>query len=275
MTSVIDAHHHLWDPAVRTYPWMVDELARPFTLEDLRRVTASAGVDRTVLVQTVSDLAETREFLATAAASQGLVAGVVGWVEPTGDVAGQVAELRDGPGGDLLVGVRHQVEDEADPDWFARPGVVDGARSAAGAGLVTDLLVRFDQLASATRLVDAVPDGRFVLDHGAKPPMGTEDHGVWEAGVRELARRPQVVGKLSGLFTLDHQELLPVAVAHLVDVFGPDRLVFGTDWPVSTLAHEYADVVARTRELLSGFSSSERDAVLAGNAVSTYQLQPL
>lgn len=275
MTSVIDAHHHLWDPAVRTYPWMVDELARPFTLEDLRRVTASAGVERTVLVQTVSDLAETREFLATAAASQGLVAGVVGWVEPTGDVAGQVAELRDGPGGDLLVGVRHQVEDEADPDWFARPGVVDGARSAAGAGLVTDLLVRSDQLASATRLVDAVPEGRFVLDHGAKPPMGTAGYAGWEAGTRELARRPQVVCKLSGLFTLDHQELLPVALAHLVDVFGPGRLVFGTDWPVSTLADDHAGVVARTLGLLDGFSTSERDAVLAGNAVSTYQLQPL
>ncbi len=111
-----------------------------------------------------------------------------------------------------------------------------------------------------------------MLDHGAKPPVGTDGFEPWRAGTAELARRENVVCKLSGLFTLDHQELLGPAVDHLFTVFGPDRLVFGTDWPVSTLALDYPAVVARTRALLDAFSEDERSAVLAGNAVRTYRL---
>ncbi|WP_380174293.1 amidohydrolase family protein [Kineococcus sp. DHX-1] len=264
---IVDAHHHLWDPSRREYPWMPPALAAPFTTDDLRQETALAGVDRTVLVQTVSSAAETAEFCATAAASEGLIAGVVGWVDHTRDVPTQLVGLAHA---EFLRGVRHQVEDEPDPDWLRRPDVVAAVRSARG--LVVDLLVRFDQLPAAVALLDAVPDGEFVLDHGAKPPVGTDGFEPWRAGTAELARRENVVCKLSGLFTLDHQELLGPAVDHLFTVFGPDRLVFGTDWPVSTLALDYPAVVARTRALLDAFSDDERSAVLAGNAVRTYRL---
>ena len=122
MALVVDAHHHFWDPARATYPWMTDALAsirRRFGPEDLRPLLAANGVDRTVLVQTISSLGETREFLATAAASE-FIAGVVGWVDLTApDLAEQLAALRAGPGGAKLVGIRHQVHDEADPEWLA------------------------------------------------------------------------------------------------------------------------------------------------------------
>ncbi|WP_432561237.1 amidohydrolase family protein [Kineococcus sp. SYSU DK003] len=264
---IVDAHHHLWDPARREYPWMGDALRRPFGLEDLRTVTSPAGIDRTVLVQTVSDLGETQEFLDTAAASAGLIAGVVGWVDHTRDVPGQVAGLRHA---ELLRGIRHQVEDEPDPDWLTRAEVVAGVRSAGG--LVVDLLVRTDQLPAAVALVDAVPERSFVLDHGAKPPLGRDDFGWWREGVAELAARPNVVCKLSGLFTLGHGELLPTAVEHLLAVFGPGRLLFGTDWPVSTLALDHPTVVERTRAFLDDLTDDERTAVLSGNAVRTYRL---
>ncbi|WP_432511257.1 amidohydrolase family protein [Kineococcus sp. SYSU DK001] len=265
----VDAHHHLWDPATRDHPWMVDALRHRFRPDDLRAVTAAAGIDRTVLVQTVSDPAETAELLATAAASDGLIAGVVGWADHTRPVPGQVDGLAHR---DLLVGVRHQAEDEPDPGWPARPEVVAGVRSAAEAGLVVDLLVRTDQLPAAVRLVDAVPGASFVLDHGAKPPLGTDAYPAWRAGVAELAARPHVAGKLSGLFTLARQDLLGPAVEHLLAVFGPQRLIFGTDWPVSTLAGDHACVVERTRAFLDPLPDGERAAVLGGNAVRTYHL---
>lgn len=264
---VLDAHHHLWDPARRAYPWMVPALRTPYDLRDLRRVTTSSGIDRTVLVQTVADLAETQEFLDVAAASDGLVAGVVGWVDHTRPVPAQVEGLRHR---DLLVGVRHQVEDEPDPSWLLRPEVVAAVRSAGD--LVVDLLVRWDQLPAAVALADAVPAGSFVLDHGAKPPLGTGAYEDWRRGTADLAARPNVVCKLSGLFTLPRQDLLGPAVEHLLATFGPGRLIFGTDWPVSTLALEHGDVVARTRALLEPLSAAERAAVLAGNAVRTYHL---
>ena len=278
--GIVDAHHHLWDPARRRYPWMegaaLAPLRREFATPELRRVTAAAGVTSTVLVQTVSDAAETVEFLATAAASGGLVAGVVGWVDLTGDVPHQLAQLRSGPGGSALVGVRHQVEDEDDPRWLLRPAVRAGSAQVARAGLVTDLLVRTDQLAAATELVDALPGARFVLDHGAKPPVGTAAWPGWAAAVADLARRPNVVCKLSGLFTLvpaaAPAESLTPTLEHLLETFGPRRLVFGTDWPVSTLAAPYADVVARTVAQLAPLSADEREDVLARTARSTYGL---
>lgn len=264
---ILDAHHHLWDPRTREYPWMVDALRTRFDLADLRRGTSAAGVDRTVLVQTVSDLAETQEFLDVAAASDGLIAGVVGWVDHTRPVPEQVEGLRHR---ELLVGIRHQVEDEPDPFWLVRSEVRDSIATANG--LVVDLLVRWDQLPAAAALVDAVPVGSFVLDHGAKPPLGTDAYALWERGITDLAARPNVVCKLSGLFTLARQELLAPAVEHLFSTFGPDRMVFGTDWPVSTLAHDYRGVVERTTTFLEHLSETERSAVLAGTAVRTYSL---
>ena len=140
MALVVDAHHHFWDPSRATYPWMTDALAsirRRFGPEDLRPLLAANGVDRTVLVQTISSLGETREFLATAAANE-FIAGVVGWVDLTApDLAEQLAALRAGPGGAKLVGIRHQVHDEPDPEWLLRRDVRRGLAVQGLLGLIT------------------------------------------------------------------------------------------------------------------------------------------
>ncbi|GAB3278602.1 amidohydrolase family protein [Kineosporia babensis] len=279
MTRIIDAHHHLWNPAQREYPWMagpgLEALRRPFGLTDLRAETTGASVSETILVQTVSSVAETQEFLDVAAGSDGLVAAVVGWVDlAVPEIEDVVAQLRSSRGGELLAGIRHQVEDEPDVDWLLRPEVQRGARAVAEQGLVHDLLVRWDQLPAACALVGSLPEASFVLDHAAKPPIGDFDAYVrWASHIAELAARPNVSCKLSGLFTLGAGEAeIARAVDHLLAVFSPHRLIFGTDWPVSTLAGSYAETVGRTLDLVAELSTTEQAAFRHQNAERTYRV---
>jgi L-fucono-1,5-lactonase len=280
--SAVDAHHHLWDPRTRDYPWMaapaLDPIRRPYGLEDLRARAAAAGVDRTVLVQTVPDEAETEEFLALAASSGGLIAGVVGWVDLAApDVAGALARLCGLPGGERLVGVRHQVQDERDPAWLSRPPVLQGLRAVAAAGLAYDLLVLVPQLPAAVAAARDLPEGRFVLDHAAKPAIATGAMKPWAGALAELAALPNVTCKLSGLVTearwddWDASGIRPYS-DHVLGAFGPDRVMFGSDWPVCELAASYAEVRELAGELLRGLSPSERDAVLQGTATRVYRL---
>ncbi|MGH3646368.1 MAG: amidohydrolase family protein [Micromonosporaceae bacterium] len=277
---MIDAHHHLWDPAVRDYPWLAGEalapIRRAYTLQELRRETG--GGARTVLVQTVSSLEETREFLRVAAASDGLIAGVVGWVDLTApDVVDQLAALREGPGGQRLVGVRHQVQDEPDPQWLARPEVRLGLRAVADAGLAYDLLVLTPQLPVARRLVEELPELRWVLDHAAKPPIADGVVQPWADKLCRLAALPQVSCKLSGLVTEARwHDWSAAGIAPYADVvfdaFGPDRVMYGSDWPVCELAASYADVLDLARQLTSGLSEAETTAVFGSTAERVYRL---
>lgn len=265
----IDAHHHLWDPTSREYPWLAgDALApirKPYGVDELRAVTGPAGVTGTVLVQTVSSVSETEEFLAAGDP----VLGVVGWVNLIApDIVDRLAELRAVPGGSRLVGIRHQVEDEPDPAWLTRPDVRRGLAAVAEAGLVYDLLVNPAQYPSVLAAVDA--GGSFVLDHAGKPGVASP---AWMKWIIELAERPNVACKLSGMVTeaswTDWQitDLAPIA-EHVLDAFGPDRVMFGSDWPVCELAATYAEVL-RTAEVLS---PTEREAVFTTTATRTYNL---
>jgi len=276
----IDAHHHLWDPGRRAYPWLgqpaLAPIRRPYGLADLASRTAAAGVTATVLVQTVPDVGETEEFLALADGAP--VAGVVGWVDLAApDVADTIARLRAGPGGDRLVGVRHQVQDEPDPEWLLRAGVQRGIAAVGAAGLVYDLLVLAPQLDAAVRTVRAHPDMRFVLDHGAKPPIASGGWQPWADGVARLAQLSHVDCKVSGLVTearwddWDAAALRPY-VAHLLDVFETDRLLFGSDWPVCELAASYDQVLAAARSTLAALSAAEAAQVFGGNAARRYGL---
>lgn len=331
---IIDAHHHLWDPSDRPYPWMDDSVAplrRRFDTLDLRALTRAAGIDRTIVVQAAHDPGET-EWLLTQPSP---VVGVVGWVDLTApDVADRLAALVDGarpggarpggagPGGagsdsagprgadpgPRLVGIRHQAHDEPDPGWLARPEVVRGVRAVAAAGLAFDLLVRAREHAAALALVDAVPEGRFVLDHAGKPAIADEprttrpragepraaelraaaahpDRGpgdpgpadAWRSRMRDLAARPNVVVKASGLLTEagpDWRER-PVHryLRETVEHFGPDRTMWGSDWPVSTLVADHATVLATTQAALADLSPTERDTVFAGTATRTYLVE--
>ncbi|GAA0274721.1 amidohydrolase family protein [Cryptosporangium japonicum] len=265
----IDAHHHLWDLSRRPQEWLepLGEIHRSFGVDDL-----PPGFDRTVLVQVLPDLDETREFLSLAAASD-RIAGVVGWVDLTAPDVGDVLDAL--PAG--LVGVRHLVQAEPDPRWLLRPDVQRGVRAVGARGLVYDLLTLPPQLPAAIELVNTLPDVRFVLDHLSKPPLATGALAAWEADLRELATAPNVVAKLSGLVTEADwaswtlADLRP-AVEVAVEAFGPSRLMFGSDWPVCLLAAPYADVVRATEELVADLTPAEREAIFTTTAATTYRL---
>lgn len=282
MDVIIDAHHHLWDPGRRDYAWL-DEPAlapirRAFTAEELRARAVAAGVGGTIVVQTVSEVAETVDFLDIAAAHGDLILGVVGWVDLTSPaLADTIAELRDGPGGQRLVGIRHQAQDEPDPDWLARPEVIVGLRTIAAAGLRYDLLVKPHQLPSAIHAVERVPEGRFVLDHCAKPAIATGEREPWASRLTALAAHANVACKLSGLVTeADWPNWQPADIRpyaeHVLTVFGPDRVMFGSDWPVCELAADYPRVHALATTLCAHLTPAERTAIFATTARTWYGL---
>jgi L-fuconolactonase len=322
---IVDAHHHIWDPAATRHAWLdrIPALNRAFSLADFEQASAAEGVTASVLVQVLASAAETEEFLAAAAGASrpplsprtpsasppgrgagggagaadgsaargsrplergdgrpgaGLVAGVVGWADLTSPaVADEIGRLRAGPGGDLLVGIRHLVQDEPDPDWLGKPDVRRGLRAVSAAGLTYDLLVRPGQLPAALAVTGALGNVRFVLDHGAKPEIAYGRLEPWASQIRALAARPNVICKVSGLVTEAgpgwRRGLVAPYVDHLLDCFGPTRLLFGSDWPVCTLAASYPEVVAVARDALAlTLGPAELHAVFAANAVSAYGL---
>ncbi|GAA4891266.1 amidohydrolase family protein [Streptomyces coeruleoprunus] len=279
--DLVDAHHHVWDLAVRDQDWITGPglapLRRTFTLDDLAPHARAARVAATVLVQTVTVPDETPELLALADRDP-LVAAVVGWTDLTAPgVADALAALRARPGGHRLAGIRHQVQDEPDPAWLLRPDVRRGLAAVAAEGLVYDLVVRPHQLPAAARAAALLPQLTFVLDHLGKPPVADGALEPWAGHVRALAALPNTVCKLSGLVTeADRHTWTPASLAPyadtVLDAFGPGRLMFGSDWPVCLLAASYADVVDTARRLTDGLSRDERDAVFAGTATRVYGL---
>jgi L-fuconolactonase len=277
---IVDAHHHFWDPARADYPWLTDELAairRAFTPDDLAPLIDAAGVEATVLIQTRSSLDETREFLAIAAATP-FIRGVVGWVDLTDPgVSDMLAAIRGGPGGDRLAGIRHQVHDEPDPAWLLRDDVGRGLRAVGDAGLAYDLLVRPRELPAALDIVRRVPDLRFVIDHLAKPSIKDRVMQPWADLMRPFGALDNAWCKVSGMVTeADWDSWQPPDLApyvdHVLDVFGPDRLVFGSDWPVCLLAAGYEDVVRTTRTLFANVAEAERSAVFGETARRVYRV---
>ncbi len=276
----MDAHHHLWDLATRPQPWTEGEpsLARSFSFEDLRGHLDRHGIAAGVVVQTVAVAAETPELLALAAA-EARIAGVVGWVDLERPGAGEaIAALREGPGGARLVGVRHLVQDEPDPAWLARPAVRAGLGAVGDAGLVYDLLVRPRQLEAAIAAVAALPGVRFVLDHAGKPEIAAGGLEPWRGLVGRLAALPNVAVKLSGLVSeadrarWSIEQLRPFAEV-VLEAFGPERVMFGSDWPACLPAAGYDQVFEAAQACCAGLGPAETSAVFAGTARAWYRLE--
>jgi L-fucono-1,5-lactonase len=267
---LIDAHQHFWDPAEARYPFLDEADAAPlrrrFDAEDIAPLLREHGVDGTVAVQARSSVGETEMLLAIAAATP-FVLGVVGWVDLTAaDVVDTLARFP-------LAGIRHQVHDEEDPRWLLRDDVQRGLAAVADAGLAYDLLVRTRELPAAIETARRRPSLRLVLDHVAKPPLTTGRLDEWAEGVEALAAFPNVSCKLSGLVTEGPRgELLSSCLDRALEWFGADRCLFGSDWPVCTLAADYGEVLQLVEAALDGASSSEREAVLAGTARRVYRL---
>jgi L-fuconolactonase len=272
---IVDAHQHLW---TADYAWLADSsltrICRDYTVDDLRAAMATAGVDRTVLVEAGrGDDAETTEFLALAAGTPE-IAGVVGWAALTSPkLADTIAGHRAGTGGDLLVGIRDQVQGEAD-DHLDRSDVRAGLAVVADAGLVNELVVRAPQLPAVARAAAALPGSVFVLDHLGKPPIAAGGLKQWRAHIEPVAELPNVVAKVSGLvaeadwsrWTPD--DLRPY-VETAVELFGPARLMYGSDWPVLEVAATYAQVKEVMTELLGGVDPE----IFGGTAIRTYHLE--
>ena len=278
----IDAHHHFWDPARASYPWLVGEALAPinrrFGPGDLVPELAAYGISGTVLVQTISSLDETREFLGLAARHE-FIRGVVGWVDLTSaGVGDELDALIAGPGGDRLVGVRHQVHDESDPDWLRRADVRRGLTAVGAHGLRYDLLVRARELPAAVDTARTLSDLQFVLDHIAKPRIADGQDEAWEQRMPALAALPNVAAKLSGMVTeadwtsWTAADLRPFVLS-IVDWFGIERLMFGSDWPVCLLASSYAGVVEGLAEALGDQSDHDRARIFGLNAERVYALR--
>ncbi len=276
----VDAHHHVWDLDTRDQPWTagLPALRRSFSLSDLRPHLVANRVQATVLVQTVCVAEETPEMLALAKGAPE-VGGVVGWVDLSApDVDERLSSLREGPGGNYLVGVRHQVQEEPDPRWLCRADVRRGLAAVGRAGLAYDFVVRAAQLPAVVETVAALGDVRFVLDHGGKPAIIDGFVTPWSDHIRSLGALPNVSVKLSGLITEADpgawtvEQLRPYTEA-LIEAFGSDRIMWGSDWPVCLLAASYEVVLKTAESLTAMLSSAERDAVFSGTARTWYSLE--
>ncbi len=277
----VDAHHHVWDLSVRDQDWItgpeLQPLRRDFTVTDLAPEARATGVDRTVLVQTITVAEETPEFLALAGAHD-LIAGVVGWTDLTRpDITDELARLRELPGGHYLKGIRHQVQGEPDPNWLLRPDVRRGLTAVADAGLVYDLLVLPQQFPAAVEVAASLPQLTFVLDHLGKPPIASGRLEPWATSLRSLAALPNTYCKLSGMVTEADWKTWRTADLHpyadtALDAFGPSRLMFGSDWPVCVLAATYGQVTETAGELTDDLSAAERADVFEGTATRVYGL---
>jgi predicted TIM-barrel fold metal-dependent hydrolase len=280
-TPVVDAHQHFWDPTTADYPWMTDEVAvlrRRFAPEDLLAELRRSRVDATILVEARSSFEESRELLALAAATD-FVAGVVAWVDLTDEaVVDAIEELQAGLNGDLLVGIRHQVHGEPDPNWLLRDDVQRGLRAVGGAGLVFDLLVAPRELPAGLEAARRNPDMRFVIDHIAQPEIAAGRIDEWAALLAPFAHLEHVACKLSGMVTrADWQtwtarDLAP-CVEHVLAWFGDRRLLFGSDWPVCLLAASYDQVRRAAEVTLGDISAAGSERIFGGTAAEVYGLR--
>ena len=274
--GVVDAHVHVWDLGEQEHAWIPpgSPIRRDFGLDELRATLEGTPVGSVVLVQVVNDADETDAFLAHAR-TQDLVAGVVGWIDLTRpDVADALEEL--GADG-ALVGIRHQALAEADPSaWLRSTGVQRGLAALDALGLPFDLMIRPEHFPAARETVRAHPSQRFVLDHLGKAPIAAGELEPWASGLRELAGEPNVWCKLSGVHTIAPPDWTAADIAPFVavalDAFGAERLIFGSDWPVSLQAATYADVVGFATDACASLSPVERAAVLGGTARRVYGL---
>jgi L-fuconolactonase len=270
----IDAHHHLWTLARGDYGWLTPDLTpiyRDFTLSDLTPHLTLARIEGTILVQAAPTEAETLYLLEVAEHAR-LIRGVVGWTDF--DAPDGVARIDHLSEQGVLVGLRPMVQDMVDDDWLSRPALAPLLEAMARYGLVFDALVKPRHLPRLLRLVDRHPDLTFVLDHCGKPSLATGDIEAWRADVALLAERANIVCKLSGLATEAKPDWqiadLRQAVEHVCEHFSPDRLLWGSDWPVVDLAGGYSKWFAAAEALLAALSPDERAAIFGGNAARIY-----
>jgi L-fuconolactonase len=277
LSARVDAHHHVWRLDRGDYGWLTPALAaiyRDFSLDDLRPLLERVRIEATVLVQAAPTVAETEFLLEVAHASGGLVRGVVGWVGLAEATAASTLErLARDP---LLKSIRPMLQDIGDPEWILRRDVDAQLGVIEKLGLRFDALVKPPQLPALLQMVERHPNLPVVIDHGGKPAIGDRDWEPWASEIAELADYPNVVCKLSGLVTEAgagwSPHALGVYVDHLLEAFGPRRLLWGSDWPVVNLAGGYHRWARASDQLLARLPEADRSAIYGENARQFYGL---
>ena len=270
----IDSHQHFWRYRPQTHGWISDEMAvlkRDFLPPDLEPLLAASGFDGCVAVQAAQSLEETR-FLLDLADRHPFVRAVVGWADLASDRLDRQLEELAHP---RLRGVRHIAQDEPDERFLARDDVVRGVATVGRRGLTYDILVYARQLPAAIELVGRLPEQPLVLDHIAKPEIRAGRLDPWREHVRALAAFPGVACKLSGVVTEAHWDRWTAADVRpylevVLEAFGPDRLMIGSDWPVCLLAADYPRTIDLVRDFASALSTDEQAAVMGGTAARFY-----
>lgn len=273
-SPIIDAHMHFWRYRQEELAWIDSggPLARDYLPAEVAPAMAVSGVCGGIAVQARHDEAETA-WLIGLAADVPEVLGVVGWIDLQSPGAG---DRLDALGHPRLVGLRHIVQDEPE-DFLERPAFIDGVRAVARAGLVYDVLVYPHQASAVPRFLDAVGEGRFVLDHGAKPPIAASGWEPWASAVAAIARYPTVTCKISGLITeadsgcwqpTDFDRYLD----HLLACFGPERLIWGSDWPLCQLSARYDAVLGIASSFVERACPGQADLIFGGTAQRVYRL---
>ena len=275
----IDSHHHIWDLSVRDQNWISGDAMQPirrsFLVSDLRDAIVDSRIDKTVLVQTVTDYAETPELLAIAQSEQ-LVGAVVGWLQiDAPDAIAHLHQYLDLPGSEYLKGIRDIAQDHPDPNYLAKPETILNVRKLGELGITYDLLTKVPELPAAIKLVKACPDVQFVMDHISKPRIAKQEIEPWKSLMSELATFPNVLCKVSGLVTEANWKDWQVKdfkpyVDHVIEIFTPQRLMFGSDWPVANLGGTYSQIVELAEELTSGLSPSEAEFFWHKAAAAAY-----
>jgi L-fuconolactonase len=273
----IDAHQHLWRYLRPGPAWMADGmevLQRDFLLDDLHAVTTEAGVTGTIAVETERSIEET-EWLSQVAASDDLICGVVGWAPLTSStVVSQLERLASLP---KMKAIRHPIHDESDDLFVLRDDFNRGVSALKQFNLRYDILIFEKHLPQAIQFVDRHPDQVFILDHIAKPRIRDRMLSPWKENIRELAWRPNVYCKISGLVTEADWNTWSDAYLYpyieiVLEAFTPKRIMFGSDWPVVTLASSYRRWIDTVRSAIAQLSTTEKERILSGTAIEAYRL---
>ncbi len=269
---MIDSHQHFWQLGRFDYPWMSRDLGvlyRDYLPNDLAPILNQNGIDQTVLVQASNSVQETRWLLELADANP-FIAGVVGWV----DLMNAGIELCAHP---KFKGVRHLVESEPADDWLTQPAVLAGLNKLSTRGYTYDLLVHTRHLRYVPQVAESCPELQFVVDHLAKPPIARNEVKEWAEAMKPIAAFPNIHCKLSGLVTEANwtswqtEDLRPY-VEEALRLFGADRMMFGSDYPVCLLASSYDRVLGSFQELLKDLGDEDRDKIFSTNAQRFYRL---
>ena len=274
---IIDSHHHFWKYNPVEYDWIDDSMKNirtDFLPEKLERTIREAGVDGVISVQARQSVEEANWLLEMARQNK-FMKGVVGWLPLMNDDIDVYLEKYSAEA--LLKGLRHVIQGEPDPDFILRSDFNRGISLLKKYSLAYDILVVEHQLSNTIKFVNQHPDQVFVLDHIAKPLIGKNELSPWRANIQELAKRGNVNCKISGMVTeagfdsWTPQQLQPYFEV-ILEAFGPDRLLFGSDWPVCLVATTYKDWVDLVRKNIASYSETEQAKIMGGNAVRIYAL---